>query len=139
MRVKANKDLTFFYEMVPYTVTAGQVVDGPGALHLLATGADVTALDEEPATALAAEPELEQTELSGKLDIGAKIGDVLAWVGNDPDRATEAHAAEEAKGDKARPRLLAKLEEIAAGEPMPADDDATMDEGDDVEGENTEA
>jgi 3-hydroxyisobutyrate dehydrogenase-like beta-hydroxyacid dehydrogenase len=114
MRVTANSDLTFFYEMVPYTVTAGQVVDGAGARHLLATGADVTVLDEEPA----AEPvaESKRAEVVDGLDISAKIDDVLAWVGDDPERALEAHAAEEAKGDKARTRLLAQLEEIATGD-----------------------
>jgi hypothetical protein len=112
MRVQANRDITFFYEMVPYTVTAGQVVDGVGAEHLVATGADVTVLDEEPA--VAAEPE-KPAAVDG-LDISAKIDDVLAWVGDDPERALEARAAEEARGDKARTRLLAQLEEIATGD-----------------------
>lgn len=129
MRVQANRDLTFFYGMVPYTVTAGQIVDSAGARHLLDTGADVTVLDEEPPAAV----EAVQATAGGELDITGKISDVLAWVGDNQDRALEAHAAEEAK-DKPRTRLLAQLEEIATGEQAPAGDG----EGDNVEAETIE-
>lgn len=129
MRVQANRDLTFFYGMVPYTVTAGQIVDSAGARHLLDTGADVTVLDEEPPAAVGAV----QATAGGELDINGKISDVLAWVGDNQDRALEAHAAEEAK-DKPRTRLLAQLEEIATGEQAPVGDG----EGDNVEAETTE-
>lgn len=129
MRVKANTKFTYFYDMVPYSVEAGSVHEGLAARHLVATNADVTVLDEEPA----AGPE--QVAAGNELDISAKISDVLAWVGTDEARALEAHAAEEAKGDKARTRLLAQLEEIAAGKPAPVDE---LDEGDDYEAETTE-
>jgi hypothetical protein len=120
MRVKANSRFTYFYDMVPYVVEAGEVHDGLAARHLVATNADVTVLDEKPA----AGPE--QAVAGDQLDISGKISDVLAWVGVDEARALEAHAAEEAKGDKARTRLLAQLEEIAAGTPAPVDDDAEL-------------
>jgi hypothetical protein len=125
MRVKANSSFTYFYDMVPYQAAAGEEFDGLAARHLLATNADVTSLDEEPAA------ESEQAAAVDGLDISAKISDVLAWVGSDEDRAVEAHAAEEAKGDKARPRLLAQLEAIAAGSPVAVDDTAELDEGND--------
>lgn len=115
MRVKTNSSFTYFYDMVPYRVEAGEVHDGLAARHLVATNADVTVLDEEPATDAA------PAEAAGGLDVSVKIADVLAWVGTDEARALEAHAAEEAKGDKARPRLLAQLEEIAAGNPTPVE------------------
>jgi hypothetical protein len=125
MRVKANSSFTYFYDMVPYKVEAGEVHEGLAARHLVATKADVTVLDEEPA----AEPE---QAVDGP-DVSAKIADVLAWVGTDEARALEAHAAEEAK-DKPRPRLLAQLEAIATGEQAPAG----VDEGDNVEAETIE-
>jgi hypothetical protein len=37
------------------------------------------------------------------------IDDVLAWVGDDNDRAARALEAEQAKGDQARSTLVAKL------------------------------
>jgi hypothetical protein len=37
------------------------------------------------------------------------IDEVLAWVGNDKDRAARALEAEHAKGDQARSTLVAKL------------------------------
>ena len=132
MRVKANSSFTYFYDMVPYQAAAGEEFDGLAARHLVATNADVTSLDEKPA----AEPEQVIAPVD-ELDISAKIADVLAWVGDNADRALDARAAEEAKGDKARPRLIAQLEEIAAGEPPAVKDDASVDGGD-AEDENTE-
>lgn len=42
------------------------------------------------------------------------ISDVLDWVGDDPARARAALDAEQAKGDKARSTLVAKLETLAS-------------------------
>lgn len=137
MRVTADKDLTFYYDLVPYSVSAGTLVEGTAAVHLLTTGAAVTPVDDDArdftaardaeteATAEAEEPVAQQNDTASGLDVNAKIDDVLAWVGDDPDRAMEAHAAEEAKGDRARTRLLARLEEIATGDKDPADDGET--------------
>jgi hypothetical protein len=112
MRVEANSTFTYFYEMVPYAAVAGEVFDGLAARHLLASNADVTQVDDEEPTG-----DQEQVVEPHDLDVAtAKISDVLDWVGNDQERALEAHAIEEAKGDKARPRLLAQLEAIAAGD-----------------------
>jgi len=46
----------------------------------------------------------------------AKIDDVLAWVGDDITRAGQAKTVEESKGDKARSRLIAKLDDIGKGD-----------------------
>jgi hypothetical protein len=49
----------------------------------------------------------------GEFELGsANMDEILAWVGDDPDRAQDALDAE---GDRAKPRnsLVAKLEEIA--------------------------
>lgn len=40
------------------------------------------------------------------------VADVMAWVGDDPDRARRALDAENAKGDKARSTLAATLTSI---------------------------
>lgn len=40
------------------------------------------------------------------------VADVMAWVGDDPDRARQALDAETTKGDKARSTLVATLTSI---------------------------
>lgn len=40
---------------------------------------------------------------------GGTVADVMAWVGDDPDRARRALDAEAAKGDKARSTLVDSL------------------------------
>ena len=44
------------------------------------------------------------------------IDEVLAWVGEDADRADRAADAERARGDRVRKTLLEKLAEVAGGE-----------------------
>lgn len=120
MRVTAQSSFTA-------VIQGGQMLDvkpgdeftGDVGVYLLRSGADVVAADEEaPATEEPSgtdeDEEPEDPEASEPLDISGKIEDVLAWVGDDPDRAAEARAAEEAKGDRARPRLLSKLAELEA-------------------------
>lgn len=117
MRVTAQSSFTA-------VIAGGQMLDvkpgdeftGDVGAYLLRSGADVAEVDEaeEPAVEESEDPEaLEEVEESGELNIDGKIEDVLAWVGDDPSRATEARVAEEAK-DKPRPRLLAKLAELEA-------------------------
>lgn len=105
MRVIVNEDMKVFHGHVPVALKAGQEVSGDLAEMLLTgTRGKVSRVDSEP---------IESPEALGdELDIDGKIDDVLAWVGDDHERALEAHAAEEAKGDKARPRLLSKLAEL---------------------------
>lgn len=113
MRVTAQSSFTA-------VITGGQMLDvkpgdvftGDVATYLLRSGADVTEADEQTDEQVNPEEEVEETEESGELNIDGKIEDVLAWVGDDPERALEAHSAEEARGDKARSTLLAKLAEL---------------------------
>lgn len=107
MRVIVNEDMKVFHGHVPVALKAGQEVSGDLAEMLLTgTRGKVSRVDstEEP------EPPLEAP--SDELNIEGKIEDVLAWVGDDPERALEAHSAEEDRGDKARSTLLAKLAEL---------------------------
>ena len=90
-------------------VTKGDVFKGDVATYLLDSGAPVTADEVEPV----GEVEPDQDGPDEPFDVkAATIDAVLAWVGDDAERALEAHTAEESKGDKARPRLLARLTEI---------------------------
>lgn len=100
MRVRATQAFAAVRDCQIIELTAGQEVDGDIAAYLLNTGAAVELLDGDP------------VDIVDELHIDGKIEDVLAWVGDDTDRALAALEAEEAKGDKARPRLLAKLNEI---------------------------
>lgn len=49
---------------------------------------------------------------AAELDITKPIEAILAWVGEDPERALEAFAVEQARGGSARQTLLAKLEAL---------------------------
>lgn len=48
-----------------------------------------------------------------------RVEDVLARVGDDPQRAAVELAAEQARGDSARKTLVAKLEQIVQSGPQP--------------------
>lgn len=117
MRVVASEAFRFFYNHVPVDVAKGDVIDSDAAVYLLNAGAQVRP-DDEDAEALAAAlaaPEGgldEAPEPPGELDIDATAADVLDWVGDDPERASEALAAEQAK-DKPRSTLVKQLEKLA--------------------------
>lgn len=106
MRVTAQEDFTA-------VIAGGQLLDckmgdtfkGDVARRLFESGAPVEVAESN-------EDEAEEIATPDELDIDGKIDDVLEWVGDDSDRALEAHSLEEAKGDKARPRLLSKLAEL---------------------------
>lgn len=119
MRVTVNENFSFTYEMVPYTVPAGGVIEGQAAIHLLMAKAPVTPADDDAQRVADGEvdepPVGEQEAIEpdvSELDIAGTIDQVLAWVGDSPERALQAHQAEEERGDKARSTLLAKLAEI---------------------------
>ena len=115
MRVTADESFTaVIYGGQMLNITKGDVLKGDVANYLLDSGAPVMANEsdeqaEELVTDSGATEEVEETD---ELNIDGKIEDVLAWVGADADRALEAHSAEEARGDKARSTLLAKLAEL---------------------------
>lgn len=104
MRVVVNEDMKVFHGHVPVELKKGQEVSGSLA-EMLLTGA--------PRKVSRADEADEAGESDG-FDPNGKIDDILSWVGDDPDRAREALDAEQDKGDKARPRLVAKLTELTA-------------------------
>lgn len=132
MRVKVLETGSTYYNYGIVALAADEEVKGGLALHLLETGSAVEPLDaaakawrpaaEEPADSEETEEEDPEEEPEpedpdgDELDIDATAADVLGWVGDDPDRAEEALAAERDK-DKPRSTLVKQLERLAgAGE-----------------------
>lgn len=111
MRVKALEALSLYYNYGIATVTAGEEVKGGLAVHLLETGANVEPLDAD-AKAYSQQPAAEIPDPDAELDIEATAADILAWVGEAPERAAEALDAELAK-DKPRSTLVKQLEKLA--------------------------
>lgn len=115
MRVKALEALSLYYNYGIVTVGAGEEVKGGLALRLLETGASVEPLDGD-AKAFGQAPAAEDPAAeAAELDIDATAADILAWVGEDSERAAEALEAELAK-DKPRSTLVKQLEKLADGE-----------------------
>lgn len=123
MRVKVLEAASPYYNYGIVQLAEGEEVKGGLALFLLETGAQVEPLDDDakawkPAseTGVGDEDSGETVEDDldpGELDIDATAADVLDWVGDDPDRAAEALAAEQAK-DKPRSTLVKALEKVAS-------------------------
>lgn len=107
MRVVVNENMKVFHGHVPVQLDAGQEVSGElAALLARSARSKVTVLDEP-------EPEAPAPQVPpAELDITANAADVLAWVGEDPERAAEALEAEQAK-DKPRSTLVAALTKLA--------------------------
>jgi hypothetical protein len=101
VRVTANEKMSVFFRHVPVTLAAGEEVSGELAAFLLRSAPKkVTRSDSDPEAPPA------------ELDITASAQHVLAWVGDDPERAAEALVAEEEK-DKPRSTLVKSLEKLA--------------------------
>lgn len=115
MRVRATSAFSAVRDCQITALAEGQEVDGDFARYLLETGTLVEPVDDD-ARALAGDtdtpPNPDDQGGNGQLDISAKVDDVLAWVGDDKDRAREALDAETAKGDKARSSLVTQLTAI---------------------------
>lgn len=121
MRVVARENFKTYFQMVCIDVSEGDELEGDFADFLVAGGAPV---DPAGAAETAAPPaddppadpplddEPDDDEPDDELDISGTANDVLEWVGDDPQRAAEARAAEAAK-DKPRSTLLQKLDTIA--------------------------
>lgn len=121
MQVTADETFTAVHQCQLLTFERGAVIDGDIAAYLIRSGAAVTPSDadaQDVAASKDAAPEVsdpeapEILETPADLDVGGTIDQVLAWVGGDPERALQAHTAEEGRGDKARSTLLTKLAEI---------------------------
>lgn len=120
MQVTADETFTAVHRCQLISVEKGATIEGDIAAYLLRTGAAVTPADDDAQRVAEGEedetpetPELdEEPEVASDLDITGTIDQVLAWVGDSPEKALQAHQAEEERGDKARSTLLAKLAEI---------------------------
>lgn len=113
MRVRVNENIKVFHGHVAVRLAEGQEVSGELAEMLLKRAAKkVTRLD--------AEPEEDGGDGDGPKEPPASLADastaadVLAWVGEDPDRAAEALATEEA-AEKPRSTLVKQLKKLAEG------------------------
>lgn len=135
MQVTVDEAFTAIHNCQLLTFAEGEVVGGDMAAYLLRTGAAVTPADDDARdlaenpnpVAPAAEPpaedatveavvEEEPVEAPTDIDVAVStIDQVLEWVNGDAERAKAASVAEQSRGDKARTRLLAKLDEIAQG------------------------
>jgi hypothetical protein len=115
MRAKVLEDIAPYYNYGIIRLAKDEEVTGELAVYLLATNSPVQPLDDEAQSVLDGEPE-PKVEPPAELDIDAKADDVLAWVGDNPERAAEALAAEQAK-DKPRSTLVKQLEKLAASSP----------------------
>jgi len=137
MQVTADNAFTAVHQHQILDAAKGAMFSGDIATYLLRTGAAVSPSDDEAEqyvadrAAEAAEPDVAEVPLgdgdvvvvktdesdgdsdsAGELDIDATVPEVLAWVGEDQDRALVAFDAETAKGDKARSTLLKTLTDI---------------------------
>jgi hypothetical protein len=115
MRVKVLENISPYWNYSIVNLAKGEEVGGELAAYLASTRSEVEPLDAD-AQALfdgEADQQPESPEpADGELDIDAKADDVLAWVGDDPERAEEALEAEQAK-DKPRSTLVKQLEKLA--------------------------
>ncbi|MFF2522238.1 hypothetical protein [Streptomyces liangshanensis] len=112
MRVVVTRPFTAYLNMQPERFTTGQKIKGTTALYLLQSGADVSPDDEEAQRAAAASTTEEPgAQPPPELDPDATVDAILAWVGEDQERAVEALEAER---DKASPRstLVKQLEKL---------------------------
>jgi hypothetical protein len=57
----------------------------------------------------------DKEEPAGDFDPDGTVKEIESWVGDDPERAREALAAEQAKGDKARSTLVEHLQDVIEG------------------------
>jgi hypothetical protein len=124
MRVRVLKRTSAYWNYSVHSFEPGDELDGDLARHLADNAqpgtVDVLEDDRPGATpdqvASQAQVPAAPGAGAGELDIDAKADAVLAWVGDDPDRARQGLQAESAK-DKPRSTLVKALEKIASAEP----------------------
>lgn len=113
MRVKVLEDIAPYFNYGITPLSAGEEVGGELAAYLVSTRSPVEPLDDEARALFEGDaPVADREPTDGELDIDASAADVLAWVGDDSERAAEALAAEQAK-DKPRSTLVKQLEKLA--------------------------
>jgi len=115
MRAKVLESITPYWNYGIHPLVKGEEVSGDLAAYLVSTHSPVEPLDDEARALL--EPEQDAPkEPPAELDIDGTAADVLAWVGEDRERAAVALAAEQAK-DKPRSTLVKQLEKLASADP----------------------
>jgi hypothetical protein len=115
MRAKVLENFAPYWNYGVQPLAKGDEVSGELAAYLVTTQSPVEPLDDEAAALLGPPQEdsgQEPKEPPAELDIDGTAADVLAWVGDDPERAEEALEAEQAK-DKPRSTLVKQLEKLA--------------------------
>ena len=116
MRAKVLENIAPYFNYGVHPLKKDDEVAGELAAYLLSTNSPVEPLDDDARALL--EPAAEDqgpADPPAELDIDGTAADVLAWVGEDPERAEEALAAEQAK-DKPRSTLVKQLEKLAAAD-----------------------
>jgi hypothetical protein len=114
MRAKVLENIAPYFNYGVHPLKKDDEVSGELAAYLVSTHSPVEPLDDDARALLEGfqeEPESPASPVD--LDIDGTAADVLSWVGEDPGRAAEALAAEQAK-DKPRSTLVKQLEKLAA-------------------------
>lgn len=110
MRVRVDENIKLFQGHVPVRLAEGQEVSGElAALLLERAPKKVTRLDE-PEEGGGGDGDSKEPPTS--LADASTAAEVLAWVGEDKERAAEALEAEEA-ADKPRSTLVKQLKKLA--------------------------
>ncbi|MGW4784226.1 hypothetical protein [Streptomyces sp. NPDC004230] len=116
MRAKVLENIAPYFNYGVHPLKKDDEVTGELAAYLVSTHSPVEPLDDDARALLEAspqEPEQETpVEAPEELDINGTAADVLAWVGDDPERAETALEQEQAK-DRPRSTLVKQLEKIA--------------------------
>jgi hypothetical protein len=114
MRVRLLKAVCLYWDYAVKQFHEGEEATGELARHLHLNTAEgtVEVLEHDPepeqpvAPAQSSAPE--QDPAAGTVPVDGSIGDLMAWVGDDPQRRAQALAAEQAR-DKPRATVLKQL------------------------------
>jgi hypothetical protein len=115
MRARVLENIAPYWNYGIHQLKKDDEVAGEFAAYLVSTHSPVEPVDDEARALLEAPQEGSAPPADAppaELDIDGTAADVLAWVGDDPDRAEEALEAEQAK-DKPRSTLVKQLEKLA--------------------------
>lgn len=123
MRVRVLKKTSSYWNYSVQTFEPGDELDGDLARHLAdnAPKGSIEVLEDDrpakpgPDSGDTGNGKPPADPVAGDLDINASASVVLAWVGNDPERAVVALAAESAK-DSPRSTLVKQLDKLVAVE-----------------------
>mgnify|MGYP001133706192 CR=1 FL=1 len=122
MRARVLKAVTAYWNYSITTWPEGAEVDGDLARHLVdnAPEGSVEVTEEDPEPAAVSEPpkgpeEPKAPPADDEPPVDGTIDDLMAWVGDDKERAGQALEAEQAK-DKPRSTVVKRLAAMAGSE-----------------------